>query len=418
MSSQVEALRSNNLAYLDLQTILGQNRGLYDIMEDVLASFRNAPEVEIIDTFALSEEWFSELMDSKLQALQNDESGAIDVMEGFDKKVQNTMPGHRRYPESLFGHIHRKAEQYVDNALAQRSDWKYHHFGSVVLTDARFENEREALIASAGQHAASQWQQLKDGTGLDLKFSFPDPPNDSATQRTIYEALSKEKSVQKAAEEKFWASIAELEAQNESDFALFWIERVDSRVHSYNDGLTSIEDQKLRDQLSELFATYIQKDLVPDAISKARSQGLIASRKTRKNVQKLEATLAASKSDVSTILSTVDKFTKKQAVEPISQSSLEIIKQTMLQDMLRRMAKQQKSSDGPVLFLTLVVVLFAKHHPGIVYATGKYAPKLLKQLKGNLEPEEYEQLDKWKEAAKAGTLGKEDREEMRRMAGA
>lgn len=86
--------------------------------------------------------------------------------------------------------------------------------------------------------------------------------------------------------------------------------------------------------------------------------------------------------------------------------------------MQRRMTKQQKSFDGPVLFLTLVVILHAKHYPGVVYATGKYAPKLLKMLKSKLAEDEYEMLEKWKEGAKKGALGKEEREDMRSMAGA
>jgi hypothetical protein len=86
----------------------------------------------------------------------------------------------------------------------------------------------------------------------------------------------------------------------------------------------------------------------------------------------------------------------------------------MLGDMARRMQKQKKS-DGPLLFLTLVVFLFAKHNAGVVYATGKFAPKLLKQLKTVLDAEQYAQLEVWKEAAKAGTLSAEDRDAMKQM---
>jgi hypothetical protein len=89
----------------------------------------------------------------------------------------------------------------------------------------------------------------------------------------------------------------------------------------------------------------------------------------------------------------------------------------MLDDMLRRF-KKQKASDGPVLFLTLVVVLFAKQHDGVVYATGKFAPKLLKLLKGKLEDEQYEQVERWKEAAKTNSLTAEDKAAMAKMAGA
>jgi hypothetical protein len=77
--------------------------------------------------------------------------------------------------------------------------------------------------------------------------------------------------------------------------------------------------------------------------------------------------------------------------------------------------QKQKKSDGPLLFLTLAVFLFAKHNVGVVYATGKFAPKLLKQLKGSLDADEFAQMEAWKEAAKAGTLSAEDRDAMKRM---
>lgn len=89
-------------------------------------------------------------------------------------------------------------------------------------------------------------------------------------------------------------------------------------------------------------------------------------------------------------------------------------KATMLGDMARRMQKQRKS-DGPLLFLTLVVFLFAKHNAGVVYATGKFAPKLLRHLKPKLNKEQYAQLEAWKEAARAGTLSAEDRDGMKKM---
>jgi hypothetical protein len=87
----------------------------------------------------------------------------------------------------------------------------------------------------------------------------------------------------------------------------------------------------------------------------------------------------------------------------------------MLADMLRRLQKQ-KASDGPVLFLTLVSVLYAKQNDGVVYATGKFAPKLLKLLKGTLGDEQFGKVEAWKEAAKSNSLSAEDRKGMAEMA--
>jgi hypothetical protein len=230
----------------------------------------------------------------------------------------------------------------------------------------------------------------------------------------VLQNLIKERALEREFDDAFSARISELEKQNEADFTDFWTDRVVTRISIYSEGLATVEDERLQDQLSELLAQYIQKDLVPDSLSKATSQGLVASRKTRKNIHRLESVLSSGRTDVSTLTASLDKFNKKQSMEAPARSTLESSKVTMLSDMARRMQKQRKS-DGPLLFLTLVVFLFAKHNAGVVYATGKFAPKLLRHLKPKLNKEHYEQLEAWKEAARAGTLSAEDRDGMKKM---
>jgi len=413
-----QAVKENNFEYIDLQSFMHKG-GLYDSLEEVLSDFAASPDFVVIDAFALSTRWFHGFLNVRLDALHHADEGVVDVFEGFGEEVQKTWDGegHRKFPESLHAEVQRKAEAYIDETIAQNPDWKYRRFGTVVVTEAQYTKEREALIDGAADLATSQWQQLKDGTEMELKFTFPDLTDSSAPRKVIHDFLSKDKALQKAVEERFWSTIVSQETQNESDFATFWTERVSSRIDIYIQGQSSIEDPKLRDPLSELLATYIQKELVPDVLTKARSQSLVLSRKTKKTVAKLESTLSAA-TDLPSTQSSLSKFSTKQNIPTPSTDFLETYKSTMVQDMQRRMTKQQKSFDGPVLFLTLVVILHAKHYPGVVYATGKYAPKLLKMLKSKLAEDEYEMLEKWKEGAKKGALGKEETEDMRSMAGA
>lgn len=249
---------------------------------------------------------------------------------------------------------------------------------------------------------------------MDDKYSLSNTFYQIIEDNPVLQNLIKERALEREFDEAFSARISELEKQNEVEFADFWTDRVVTRVLIYSEGLATVEDTKLQDQLSELLALYIQKDLVPDALSKATSQGLVASRKTRKNAHKLESVLRAGRSDVSALTTSLDKFNKKQSIDAPASSALGSSKSTMLGDMARRMQKQRKS-DGPLLFLTLVVFLFAKHNAGVVYATGKFAPKLLRHLKPLLETEQYAQLEAWKEAARAGTLSAEDRDGMKKM---
>jgi siroheme synthase (precorrin-2 oxidase/ferrochelatase) len=284
-----------------------------------------------------------------------------------------------------------------------------------LLTSITYDNERTALLNYATSDATSQWEQLSSDPTKEAKFSLSNIAKSIADDNSIGKAMIKERATEKALEEQFWNKISQFEIENESAFSAFWTERAALRVTIYNDGLNGVEDQKLRDQLTELFAQYVQKELIPDVLSKARSRGHVLSRKSRKNTQRLESALQADGMNVPAILNSIDKFSKKQSIPSTDTAAMEAAKQTMMSDMVRRMQKQKKS-DGPLLFLTLVVLLLARHSSGIVYATGKFAPKLLKQLKSVLDAEQYAALEKWKDAAKSGSLSADDREEMKKMA--
>lgn len=283
-----------------------------------------------------------------------------------------------------------------------------------MLSEHGYSRDRGTLLDLAKADAVVQWQQLKEDPKTDIKYSLSRIIEQVPKDRPVLQDLIKDRTVERALEDSFAAQLLQLEKQNEVEFAGFWTDRVTTRAAIYTEGLTAIEDEKLQGQLSELLAQYVQKDFVPDAIAKATLQGLLLSRKTRKNIQKLESALGTDNMDVSSLTASLDKFNKKQSIEAPSGATLEASKETMLSDMVRRMQKQKKS-DGPLLFLTLVVFLFSKYNAGVVYATGKFAPKLLKQLKRVLKPEQHAQLEAWKEAAKAGTLTAQDRGDMQKM---
>lgn len=319
------------------------------------------------------------------------------------------------FPESTRLGIMQIIEKSSTSTLEQEHGMQALRISEFLLTSSTYNSERHVLLDYADVDAALQWQQLQEAPEKEVKYSLINITRMIRSDQSILGAIFKDKAVERAVEDRFEKVIIEQENQNEVHFSQFWADRVISRCHIYSSGLSSIQDQKLRDQLEELFTTYVIKDLLPDSIAKARSQGLVLSRKTRKNLLKLESSLKAGRADLASILSTLDKFNKKQGLEAPDQATLESAKQAMVNDMIRRMQKQRQS-DGPVLFLTLVVILFAKHYEGVVYATGKFAPKLLKQLKSVLQSEEYEQVEGWKEAAKSGTLSADDRAAMGKMA--
>lgn len=289
----------------------------------------------------------------------------------------------------------------------------------LLIKDQHYHDIQAHVSSFAKKDAFIQWESLKDTPDKDPKFQMADVltaitrENYASIDRQVLQAVAEQKDSELVAADKFMVTMSELEAQNEDDFSKFWAEKVSQRVYNYYEGLKAIEETKLKEQLTDLLSIYLQKDLLPDAISKARLQGLVRSRKTRKSVNRFEAALKASKSDLFSVLSTLEKFGRKQGLMEIDVKVAEVAKRETIQDMIRRM--QRAKTDAPSMFLSLVVVLFAKQHQGMIYATGKFAPKLLKQLKTELGGEAYEQVEKWKDSAKAGSLSNEERMAMLQM---
>lgn len=401
-----DLLSSGETAYVDIEPLV-TDQAVYDSTSDAINDFKKLSDVEIVDTFATSETWFSNFVKEKLDVLQKPDMEVVDISNGLSERVKSSTKSKKSMPDSLYGHIQRKAEQHLITALAQRTNDDYRRYGMLVLTFEGYRREECTLNTQASNNAEKQWAHLRSDPAYDIKFSMN---NIILPDNTVQAALVNDKAIAKICDRHFWNTIQSLETLDEAEFARYWTDRVTSRLEMYTTGLDSIPDPKLKEQLSTLLATCLQTDMIPNALEKACAQDLVKSRKTRKNLDKFEAAFKTAK-DLPQILSTLEKFTTKQSISPLLVGASP--KKSMLADMQRRMAK---SSDPPVLFLTLVVLLHARYYPGVVYATGKFAPKLMKLVREKVSAEEYAVLEEWKEGAKKGELEEEDREQMRAMA--
>jgi hypothetical protein len=406
----VQGLQSGALAYLDLSKFATDFPDLFPTHQDVLSHFQQLSGIDIIGSFAISSIWVSNLEQDCVRILEQ-EGCTLDVTEVIGSRL----------PPTIRDTVAARAKDSIITHFSESSEGpKIVRVGPLILTETRRDGALDELAGYAQEAAKAQWQSLHDDPSQagDVKFTRDQIRDMIPPTGLVQRLLLEQRPVEKSLEERFWLTISSFEIPNEEEFTVYWTDRVLTRYHIYSTGLISVTDQKVHDQLAELFATYAQKELIPDTVAKARAQNLVLSRKTRKNIVRLSSILESSKTmDNTSLSSALENFNKKQGITPPSTDLLAGTKQTMLDDMLRRF-KKQKASDGPVLFLTLVVVLFAKQHDGVVYATGKFAPKLLKLLKGKLEDEQYEQVERWKEAAKTNSLTAEDRAAMAKMAGA
>lgn len=293
------------------------------------------------------------------------------------------------------------------------------NFRSIILIEDRLLDDLLSGVKSAAQDQASaQWERLMQSPETECSVEIAALIQTVVAEKSSQghdlspELLNPLKStlITPTARSVFSERITALSTQNEAAFASFWVERVGVREHLYSMGLSGITDEKLRTQLQELLQSHLCTELVPEALAKAQSRGLLRSKKARKNSEKLKIILsnASSLEQVQNALAT---FANKQGIN--QEQGTKQCKDTHLSELVRSMQKQK---DPARLFLTLVIVLLARYQEGVVYATGKFAPKLMKLLKDRIDDETYEKLEAWKEGVKKGSLTADDREELRNLA--
>ncbi|KAF2021589.1 hypothetical protein BU24DRAFT_404591 [Aaosphaeria arxii CBS 175.79] len=402
MNAKIDSLHSGDLSCLDATAFANEYQDIYASSQEARDFLQNIGGVFMKDSVAISQAWLDRFTVECTEALGV--LGYADVMPQLEAN----------FPAGLREQVRGQLEEDIKAMYEKRSGTTLYVVGTFLLTEARYCSERDVLLEFVKTHALSQWKQLAGMPERDIKFQLSAIINLIPQDQPILRAMSEDKGSRNVAEEQYWGEISKQEALSEDEFSEFWSSRVTARVLNYAAGLDVVQEEKLRGQLSELLAIYIGKELVPEMWAKAQAQGLAQSRKTKKNFQKLEVSLKASKELVD-LVAALEKFDKKQGSQEVGPELLERTKGSLVADMKRRM---QKQSDAPTLFLITVLALFARHKPGLIYATGKYSPKIMKQIKSSLSAEEYEELEGWKESAKAGTLGDVEKDSMRRRVGA
>ncbi|KIW07828.1 uncharacterized protein PV09_01746 [Verruconis gallopava] len=214
------------------------------------------------------------------------------------------------------------------------------------------------------------------------------------------------------ATKSFDERITELIAEERSQLESLWMLRAYLPAKQYENALKDLEPGSLRDQLQDLLAIHLTQDLVPATVTKIRTKSLLHDHTIQKNVSKLESVLSAEKRDTP-IMKSLDKFHEKMGFAAVKSEDLVQTRQRQLEDMVRGM---KGDDDAPRLFLTMIIVMLAtRKGKGIVYATGKFAPRLLKLLKSDLSDEQYSHLEKLKHLIKSGNVNDDDRAEIRKL---
>ncbi|QDS67741.1 hypothetical protein FKW77_006052 [Venturia effusa] len=221
-------------------------------------------------------------------------------------------------------------------------------------------------------------------------------------------------SISFAATTAFDTRVSQLQKESQNHFMSLWTSKVVLKSLLYTASLETLPAGPLKDQLSELLTTHLLQDLIPNTIKRAWAKGLIRTPNLSKQIGRLEAEITPTKNaSKPSPQDSLSKFAKKISLEAPTSTQLALAKKEHLDDMAVAMSKDK---DGPRLFLSLVIILCASKREGVVYATGKFAPKLLKVIKDELDESLYTRVEEIKELVKLGNVDKAVKVEMRDLA--
>jgi hypothetical protein len=212
----------------------------------------------------------------------------------------------------------------------------------------------------------------------------------------------------------YTSKMDELETNCGEQFKQLWTSRIVDKIRLYVEALNTMETGSLRAQLEELLRSYIVTELVQQTANRAKAKKMLKSSRLKlaSRLPKFQSSLGESQ-DLDSVIEEVEKFSKKIGVEDYDADVLVQKKHVYLSDMTTAMAKDE---DAPRLFVSLLIILYSSYHQGVLYATGKYVPKLLKALKPDIDAEQAQWLDQVKDAIKGGKATQDMKDSMRNTA--
>ncbi len=284
--------------------------------------------------------------------------------------------------------------------------------GDIIVEDGFLEDLTSDLIQRAKLQARASWQ-MPEHPGFEWQVLLHDKEVEFPNLIPFLRQVVIDNDLKKSTRDAFTAETQKLKQEADRQFQTLWHHRLMAKLNLYQAALEALTDGKLRDELRASLETHLRQNLLPDVLQKAEKRGMIRDKAMRRNVDSLNAFLVSSRTsrgDFETsfadLIAALETFARKQKIDRLSEGELELKKESQVNEMVKSM---REDNDPARLFLTLVVILLSTKGPGVVYATGKFAPRLLKQLRGTMDAEQFGALETVKDAVKGGKLASDQK---------
>lgn len=267
-------------------------------------------------------------------------------------------------------------------------------------------------------HAPNQLEQPSGNQLLEMIAQLSNENKKAFTEEDVFNRLYNH--FETDIKETYFKELSRLEKKSEEEVCAIWKPNVLCLNQLYQSGIRDCSDQKLQDLLRPVLFEHMATELVPRFLESAKIKSLLKSEKLRKSSEKMLITLKEIQSSpgnqidqLEALSKNLDKFSKQLGISELKEMEIRSKKEEMTQDLVKSI---QKDKNTPRLFLSLILVLWSRNREGMLYATGKFAPKILKAMKNDIPEQLYADLETYKDAVKSSTVTQDQVNEIRRIA--
>ncbi|KAI9893780.1 MAG: hypothetical protein M1814_005997 [Vezdaea aestivalis] len=239
-------------------------------------------------------------------------------------------------------------------------------------------------------------------------------------------------SIQLSAANAYTLALQSAQEKSQNAFSKFWSTKCLARTRLYLQGIAGLRDARLKKELHRVTLVFLVEKTVPDVIRRAEEADYLHGRAHVRVVDILERQLSALEANLTPpsgspraageevdlngvaemLEDALSSFSRAVGIEAPGLAIMIEAKRTHLHD---TMTSTDKETEPARLFLKLVLVLIACYREGVVHASGRFAPKLMKEMQEKLGEETYDWMRDLRDAARTGTMKPEDMERAKKM---
>jgi hypothetical protein len=268
---------------------------------------------------------------------------------------------------------------------------------------------RNIVVAKAADAATEQWSLRSPGEEVTFNPGMILKPNDTSAPLNLAILASGDPEHQILS--TFTSTILSLQTSTTSSFTTTIQSELLAPLKLYTQAADTITDSTLAPRVQEFIYDYARKELTPEVLRTIKHQNLITTKATLRDLDKFTEAVQAAKT-LPEIITATAKLTRKQKIDQLSKSMLQLRKREILTQKVAGMKKMKRGSD---LLQNVIWVLLAKGREGLYMSSGKDTSRMIKMAKEG-DAEAAGKLEEWKDLVKQGKDTEDTRKEMRDVA--